>query len=197
MLGQTHLIIGIWVGIILHQLKYGSETFNELNILKEKRNLIIIAGIGGFGPDFDVVVGFIASLITYRGVDIDYILLFHGVPSHTIYFFGGMILIYFFLRHTDSKYDKYIGFFLVGWSTHLLADWFDNCIDGFEPFIEGKWGLHMVDKLPPSLRVEILGGYTQFAIWDIIILLTIIFLIYYGLKLDKQIRNVKKSDQDF
>lgn len=149
--------------------------------------------MGGFGPDFDVVVGLIASLIMGKGIDIEFILLFHGIPTHTVYFFGGLLFIYFILKRRNSILGRYLGYFLVGYFSHLLADIFNNCIDGFEPFIKGKWGLYLVNQLPSYLTIIILGGYSQIAIWDAAIILSAVFLIYYAVKLDIEIRKSKRD----
>ena len=186
------MIIGIWVGILLWRYGYSLEFSNDLEGALKKRKAIIIAGIGGFGPDFDVVIGLIVSLVIGKGVDVDFILLFHGIPTHTIWFFGGLVLVFFIFRYKNAKWGKYWGYFLIGYLSHFIADFIDNRISGLEPFIPGTWGLNLVDRLPSYLSFKIFHDYTQIAIWDAIILLTTIFLIYYAIKLYNEIRHFTK-----
>lgn len=119
-----HIGIGfIFAEIIL-------RVFNkDIEDRKNSRPLYLWLGFfGGLGPDLDFIPSIIQGVHFYT---------YHHTYTHTFLALGIIFAIVLI-----TKFNPLALVFLAGWGMHMFADWFDNSITPFGPFLPTlEWGM--------------------------------------------------------
>ena len=141
-LAVTHVLITIVVLDLLRHYVFGKKHF--------PRYLIVVGGVAGLAPDFDIVISWIVSFFSSGNVDL------HGVFSHSLTFvllFGLIGIIfssdYVFKHKADRRKWSSIFFVIAfGWTMHLFLD----CLyGGYKSFL---WPLQIATNFCPQWGVQ-------------------------------------------
>ena len=108
-LAVTHILIVIILLDLIRHYVVGKNKFPKY--------LLVIGGIAGLGPDIDVVLGWILSLVNGFTIDV------HGAFTHSLFF----VIIFFavgLIRNyqEDKKGAKILYVIAFGWLMHLILD---------------------------------------------------------------------------
>ena len=108
-LAVTHVIGTIFLLDVLRHYIFKKEKF--------PRYLVVIGGIAGLGPDIDVPIGWILSLITQTKVNI------HGLFTHSIFLALLLVIIGIIFHIKDNiKWARIFYVIAAGWFLHLSLD---------------------------------------------------------------------------
>ena len=120
----SHIAIGILAAEIILYLKFKDS-------MKRRNNRLVFWSfgfLGGMIPDLDVIPALIIGVHYYE---------YHHIYTHTFLALGIVAIIFVLFRKTNWALPLFVGFGL-----HLVADFIDNSISPFGPFLPSlEWGL--------------------------------------------------------